>query len=106
LLHDTGSEKEAEHFIDLLRETLVVWRDGGSTSRLMLERLNHYLEGHGIEYIRSTKDDQHGAHGAYYVNMGDTYVPTFVLDLDRNRVWATSWGDWVETQERQGKKFD
>jgi hypothetical protein len=84
---------------------LVRWRDQEMKSRDMLEAADKILEGFGIEYIRTEKDDQYGAHGAYYVNMGDTYVPTILLDLDRNRVWATSWGDWVETEERQGKRF-
>lgn len=88
-----------------LRKVLVEWRDRGIKSREMLETADHILEGFGVEYIRSEEDDQHGAHGAYYVNMGDTYNPTILLDLDRARVWATSWGDWVEAEERQGKRF-
>jgi hypothetical protein len=88
-----------------LREVLVRWRDREIKSREMLEEVNRILEGFGIEYIRSARDDVYDAHGAYFVNMGDTYDPTILLDLDRNRVWATSWGDWVEAEERQGKRF-
>lgn len=88
-----------------LRGMLVQWRDGRIKSRTLLEYANTILDGHGVEYIRSDRDDQWDAHGAYYVNMGDTYVPTILLDLDRDRVWATSWGDWVEAEERRGKKF-
>jgi hypothetical protein len=88
-----------------LRKVLVQWRDREIKSREMLEEANQILEGFGVEYIRSEHDDQYDAHGAYYVNLGDTYVPTILLDLDRNRVWATTWGDWVEAEERQGKRF-
>jgi len=71
----------------------------------MLAEANQLLNGHGVEYIRSEDDDQHEAHGAYYVNMGDTYTPTLLLDLDRDRVWATDYGSWVEAEERAGRKF-
>jgi hypothetical protein len=88
-----------------LRQVLVRWRDREIKSREMLKEADRILQGFGIEYIRSARDDVYDAHGAYYVNQGDTYVPTILLDLDRNRVWATSWGDWVEAEERQGKRF-
>lgn len=91
--------------IKRLRVVLVQWRNRWIKSQYMLKEANIILEGFGIEYIRSEQDDQYDAHGAYYVNMGDTYTPTILLDLDRNRVWATSWGDWVEAEERQGKRF-
>jgi hypothetical protein len=96
---------DPEQNIKKLRKVLVQWRDREIKSREMLEAADKILEGFGIEYLVSEKDDQWGAHGAYYVNLGDTYVPTILLDLDRNRVWATSWGDWVEAEERQGKRF-
>lgn len=99
------THRDPDDAIKELRRMLVYWRDGRIKSRQLLEGVNEILEGFGVEYIRSEKDDQYNAHGAYYVNLGDTYVPTILLDLDRNRVWATSWGDWVEAEERQGKRF-
>jgi hypothetical protein len=89
-----------------LRTLLVDWKNGDIKSREMLEEANGILGGHGVEYIRTADDDQHAAHGAYYVNMGDTYDTTILLDLDRGRVWVTGWGDWVEAEERAGKRFE
>ena len=100
-----GGDEGVRFQIKRLRNLLVQWRDRKIKSRDMLEEADRILGGHGVEYIRSEEDDQYDAHGAYYVNQGETYVPTILLDLDRSRVWATSWGDWVETQERQGKRF-
>lgn len=96
---------DPEKNIKALRKILVRWRDREIKSRDMLIAANEILEGFGVEYIRSERDDQWGGHGAYYVNLGDTYVPTILFDLDRERVWASSWGDWVEAEERQGKRF-
>lgn len=93
-----------------LRALLVAWRDGAlryestitKPSRYMLEEANRILDGHGIEFLES----ENGKAAAYYVNMGDTYAPTLLLDTARSRVWATTWGDWVEAEERRGNKFD
>lgn len=97
---DLSGEKLRE-----LRQRLEAWRDGLMKSREMLDEANRLLGGHGVEYIRTEEDDQHAAHGAYYVNMGDTYTATLLLDLDRGRMWATTWGDWVESEQRQGKRI-
>ena len=35
-----------------------------------------------------------------YVNRGDTYAPTILLDHETGRFHATSWGNWVEGHER------
>lgn len=92
-----------------LRRLLVAWRDGTlvspsmitKPSRYMLEEANRILDGHGIEFLES----ENGKAAAYYVNMGDTYAPTLLLDTARSRVWATTWGDWVEAEERRGNRF-
>jgi len=89
-----------------LRTLFVDWKNHDIKSRKMLEEANGILGGHGVEYIRAPEDDQHGAHGAYYVNMGDTYDTTILLDLQRGRIWVTGWGDWLEAEERAGRKFD
>lgn len=93
-----------------LRNVLVAWRDGTlnyrsmihKPSRVMLEAANSILEGHGIEYLESVNGRAH----AYYVNMGDTYAPTILLDTSSDSVRVTSWGDWVEAQERKGNRFE
>jgi hypothetical protein len=88
--------------INMLRHLLVEWRDGHMPSRDMMREADGLLQGHGVEHLRSAN----GRAEAYYVNMGDTYNPTIVLDTMRDRVWATSWGDWLEAEERAGNRFD
>jgi hypothetical protein len=85
-----------------LRYLLNDWKQESISSRDMMTEANGLLEGHGVEHIRS----RNGKAEAYYVNMGDTYTATILLDIGKDRVWATSWGDWLETEERQGNKFD
>lgn len=98
-------EDAVKHNLKTLRNVLVQWRDRELKSREMLEQADKILDGHGVEYIGSSDDDMHSAHGAYYVNMGDTYTPTLLLDLDKARVYATDWGSWVEAEERAGRSF-
>jgi hypothetical protein len=33
---------------------------------------------------------------ALYVNMGDTYVPTLIYDVKKQKFIVASWGDWYE----------
>jgi hypothetical protein len=60
------------------------------------------LDAHGIEYLQHRGRP---GQGAYYVNMGDTYDTTLLLDTRKDRFLVTSWGDFVESEERQGRKF-
>lgn len=101
-----SGDDAVKYNVKQLRKVLEQWRDRELKSREMLEEANRILDGHGVEYLGSAEDDMHSAHGAYYVNMGDTYTPTILLDLDRSRVWATDWGTWLEHEERAGKKFN
>jgi len=84
-----------------LRALLVDWRDEEIKRTQMLETASNILKGYGVEYLRS----ENGRARAYYVNMGDTYETTLVLDIPRERIWITSWGDWVEAEERDGNYF-
>lgn len=84
-----------------LRAILVAWRDGKMRSQEMLSSVDRILDGHGVEHLRSVN----GRAEAYYVNMGDPYRPTLLLDLGKDRVWTTDWGTWVETEERRGNAF-
>lgn len=71
-----------------------------------LEELNKAMGAHGVEAIRG--EWQNGYWGdirALYVNMGDTYVSTFVYDRDADRILVTSYGDFVESLERKGETF-
>jgi hypothetical protein len=98
--HDYG-EDLAEKNLKELREALVLWREHRLSSKHMMQLANMFLKGHGIEYLESENERAK----AYYVNTGDTYNATLLLDIPRNRVWATTWGDWVEAEERRGNKF-
>lgn len=101
---------DPEKRVRQLRKLLEGWRDGTlsytsmvhSPSRYMLQLANDILQGHGIEHVESAN----GRAEAYYVNMGDTYTATILLDTKRSTVLATSWGDWVEKEERAGNRFD
>ena len=86
----------------VLHNLLVAWRDGRVGSREMMEEANELLYGHGVEYIRS----RNGKVDVYYVNRGDTYSTTLLLDIGQDRVKIGSWGDIVESEERRGNKFD
>ena len=87
--------------IKQIRSLLVQWRDHEIRSQDMLSAVNDILDGHGIEYLESINRRAK----AYYVNMGDPYITTILLDLPRNRIWTTGWGNYVESEERQHNRF-
>lgn len=60
--------------------------------------LNEIAGTYGAEATFSTDSCTRPA--AVYLNTGDTYAATLLYDVDRNRWYVTSWGDWVETAER------
>lgn len=67
-------------------------------NEIRLEAINEVLEGFGTEVIEVEGfiHQYYQGFGASYVNTGDTYSPTILLD-HINGVWRlTSWGDWVE----------
>jgi hypothetical protein len=78
------------------------WRDFGSMGEQKMQALNAILEGHGVEAIRGNwvshfyQDIQ-----AAYVNMGDTYTATVLLDHETGRFIVTDCGTWIETNERK-----
>ena len=84
-----------------LRFALERWRDKQLRTREMLDIADSLLDGHGVESLRS----DNGRAEAYYVNMGDTYDTTVLLDLPRETVFIMSWGDYVEKEERAGNRF-
>jgi len=97
--HDYGDEAPGK--LRELRRNLEFWRDGEIKSRTMLRIADDILQGHGLEHLMS--ENQRAE--AVYVNMGDTYNATLLFDLNKGRMWATTWGDWVETEERKGNRF-
>lgn len=60
---------------------------------------------YGVEAIRGEgwEDPYYGDIIALYVNTGETYEGTLLYDVEAERFYATSWGDWVEAQERKGR---
>jgi hypothetical protein len=64
-----------------------------------------YDEPNCIQYVRSNKDSIYIAYGFYYIMVGDTYRTTLIWDCAQQRFVVSSWGDWLEVQERNGRKF-
>lgn len=72
-----------------------------SDAELIMAALNEELEGEGVEPIRGRYvDSYHQEIQAAYVNQGDTYALTILLDHETENYLLTSWGDWVETHEK------
>ena len=63
-----------------------------------MEQANDMLEGYGVESISigDWSDRYWGGTVALYVNMGDTYVPTLIYDVKKQKFIVASWGDWYE----------
>ncbi len=68
-----------------------------------LQAINKLIEGHGCEAIF---DDGQMWPDMEYVNVGDSYAATIVLDRVEGRWLVTSWGDWVEHAERNGRAYN
>jgi len=68
-----------------------------------LDFVNQTLNGHGVEAIRGDYhvDNYYYDIVALYVNMGDTYNSTILYETDNDRFLLTSWGDWVERNDRK-----
>lgn len=65
---------------------------------LRMSILNAVGEFHGVESLEGTKGEW-----ATYLNAGDCYACTVIYWRGRYRVQTL--GDFIETQERQGKRF-
>ncbi|WP_415912995.1 hypothetical protein [Neptuniibacter sp. QD37_11] len=55
--------------------------------------LNDLLECHGVESISE--------YNAEYLNSGDSYTPSIVFDMDRNRLSVSSYGDFIEAHDNE-----
>ena len=72
------------------------------TNELALIAFDVLFDLHGIEAIRvegEWLDNYHGDLIASYVNTGDTYCLTLVLDHETGDLVLTSYGDWYEAWE-------
>jgi len=70
--------------------------------------VSEVIEGYGVEDAESSNTwiSYYHQHFVFdYVNMGDTYDVTIVLDHRLNRFRLTSWGDYVEYLEGKGVMF-
>jgi len=75
-----------------------------SGDELVMEAANEILGGFGVEGIQiegAWVDSHHFDIVASYVNMGDTYDATLVLDHETGEYLWTSWGDYVEGYEQE-----
>lgn len=73
-----------------------------SSAELVLEALNEVMGGFGVEAIRGRwVDSYHCDIQAVYVNMGDTYDITIFLDHETGNYVLTSYGDWIERNEKR-----
>lgn len=69
-------------------------------NEIQIEALNELLDGYGVEAIEHEEiyvDRYHGNIVASYVNVGETYAPTLILDHIKNRWLVCSWGDFYES---------
>ena len=67
-----------------------------------IQSINNLLKGYGTEVLTDGEWRRYWLDTAFvYVNMGDTYAPTVIYDIDHNRWLVTSWGDIVEAQARR-----
>jgi len=73
--------------------------------RHRLEKINELLEMHGVEAIRGEWENGYWCDVvAEYCNAGDTYDCT-VVHTRGGRFLVTTLGDYVETKERNGHRF-
>lgn len=72
---------------------------GDTDNEMRLSALDELLETCGVEAIRTTEfiDHYHGDTRASYLNTGDSYTPTILLDHRDLRWRLTSWCDFVES---------
>lgn len=70
-----------------------------------LELADALMGTYGVEAIRGEgwEDPYYGDIVALYVNTGETYEGTLLYDVEADRFYATSYGDWIEAQERKGR---
>lgn len=63
-----------------------------------LQSISDDIGAYGVETITNPNewDSYFGDIVVEYINMGDTYTPTIVLDTVNGNVYAMSWGDFLE----------
>ena len=70
--------------------------------KAMLEA-DKVLDTFGVEAVFEEGEYRYPA--MTYLNTGDTYNATLVYDVDEDELYVSTWGDWVEDTERQGRQM-
>ena len=73
-------------------------------SEIALHALDEILFTHGVEAISDSRfyvDRYHGEIIAAYINTGDTYATTILLNHLDKKWQLTSWGDFVESLDER-----
>lgn len=75
-------------------------------TEIQLHCLDELLDTYGVEVLSTNEwiDSYYMYIRASYLNTGDTYTSTIILDHKKNRWLLSSWGDFVEAEE--GREFD
>ena len=70
---------------------------------VVMQYLDRELQFHGVEAIPGENewDDYWGDILALYLNSGDTYWITIIVDLKKDRFVLTTYGDFVEELEQE-----
>lgn len=104
-----GFGRQLRAILDMNRKQLIATDAGDAFNRacfhppqsyrLRMEALNAAGEFFGVEYAESTQGEY-----AEYLNAGDSYAPTIIRWRGNYRVQSI--GDFVETMERRGIRFN
>ena len=84
-----------------------VWSNGAL--EVLMQRANKMMDGFGVEALRQEGayvDQYHGDIIATYVDLGDTYAATLLLDSDTGSFHLTSYGGWLEVWEAEHPRED
>lgn len=78
-------------------------RDSADEADEVLKLADHFMDAHGTEPIRGDYhvDGYYYDVVALYVNTGDAYSATLLYETEPERFILTTWGDWVEKNERK-----
>ena len=87
-----------------VKDAMVGAETGKQVSGAM-EVINYLIQGHGVEVIRGSEWHSHYWQdiAIEYVNKGDTYKPTILYDVEKERFECIPWGNWVEWAQSHGR---
>jgi hypothetical protein len=90
---------ESEEIIEIIS----TWDKTDRGADRIIEKLNFIMEGYGVEAIigRTETHKYWDDTVALYINMGDTYNPTIIYDVNDEKFVVTTWGDWVEENQEK-----